>query len=129
DSSRALLVQRLAAHDSDISLMNMDTIWTSEFATAGLLRPINGAEPPEALNNVLPIVAQGSQYKGTVYVVPLNTNAQLLWYRKDLVKTPPKTWAQMIAAAKQLPSSDGLIEEQGQEYEGYTVWFNSLDAS
>ena len=129
DSSRALLVQRLAAHDSDISMMNMDTIWTSEFAAAGWLQPITGAQRQEALSNVLPIVAQGAQYKGTLYVVPLNTNAQLLWYRKDLVKTPPKTWAQMISMAKQLPASDGLIEEQGQEYEGYTVWFNSLDAS
>ena len=53
----------------------------------------------------------------------------MLWYRKDLVKTPPKTWAQMISMAQKLPASDGLIEEQGQEYEGYTVWFNSLDAS
>jgi multiple sugar transport system substrate-binding protein len=35
----------------------------------------------------------------------------------------------MIAAAKKLPASQGLIEEQGQEYEGYTVWFNSVDAS
>ena len=43
DSSRALLVQRLAAHDHDISLMNMDTIWTSEFAAAGWLKPITGA--------------------------------------------------------------------------------------
>ncbi len=129
DSSRALLVQRLAAHDSDISLMNMDTIWTAEFAAAGWLRPITGAQRQEALNNVLPIVAQGAQYKGTVYVVPLNTNAQLLWYRKDLVPTAPKTWAQMIADAKKLPASNGLIEEQGQEYEGYTVWFNSVDAS
>ncbi|MGZ4266390.1 MAG: extracellular solute-binding protein, partial [Solirubrobacteraceae bacterium] len=117
DSSRALLVQRLAAHDSDISLMNMDTIWTSEFAAAGWLKPISGAERQQALSNVLPIVAQGAQYKGTLYVVPLNTNAQLLWYRKDLVKTPPKTWTQMISMAQKLPASDGLIEEQGQEYE------------
>jgi multiple sugar transport system substrate-binding protein len=129
DSSRALLVQRLAAHDSDISMMNMDTIWTSEFAAAGWLKPISGAERQQALSNVLPIAAQSAQYKGTLYVVPLNTNAQLLWYRKDLVKTPPTTWAQMIAAAKKLPASDGLIEEQGQAYEGYTVWFNSVDAS
>jgi multiple sugar transport system substrate-binding protein len=129
DSSRALLVQRLAAHDHDISLMNMDTIWTSEFAAAGWLKPITGAERQTALSNVLPIVAQGAQYNGKLYVVPLNTNAQLLWYRKDLVKTPPTTWAQMIQMAKALPASDGLIEEQGQEYEGYTVWFNSVDAS
>ena len=129
DSSRALLVQRLAAHDHDISLMNMDTIWTSEFAAAGWLKPITGAERQQALSNVLPIVAQGAQYNGQLYVVPLNTNAQLLWYRKDLVKTPPTTWSQMIAAAQKLPASEGLIEEQGQEYEGYTVWFNSVDAS
>ena len=129
DSSRALLVQRLAAHDHDISLMNMDTIWTSEFAAAGWLKPITGAERQQALNNVLPIVAQGAEYNGKLYVVPLNTNAQLLWYRKDLVKTPPTTWSQMISMAKALPASDGLIEEQGQEYEGYTVWFNSVDAS
>jgi multiple sugar transport system substrate-binding protein len=61
--------------------------------------------------------------------VPLNTNAQLLWYRKDLVPTPPKTWSQLIADAQKLPASDGLIEEQGAQYEGYTVWFNSVLAS
>ena len=60
------------------------------------------------------------QWKGKVYVVPLNTNAQLLWYRKDLVPTPPKTWDEMIAMAKKLPASDGLIEEQGKKYEGYS---------
>ena len=58
--------------------------------------------------------------------IPLNTNAQLLWYRKDLVPTPPKTWDEMIAMAKKLPASEGLIEEQGNHYEGYVVWFNNL---
>ena len=82
---------------------------------------------------MLPIAAQSAEYKGTLYAVPLNTNAQLLWYRKDLLasihKPVPTTWAQIIADAKLLPASDGLIEEQGQQYEGYTVWFNSVLAS
>jgi multiple sugar transport system substrate-binding protein len=129
DASRQLLVQRLAAHDSDISMINMDTIWTPEFAAAGWLKPITGTERQQALHDVLPIAAQSAEWKGTLYAVPTNTNAQLLWYRKDLVKTPPTTWAQLIADAKHLPASDGLIEEQGAEYEGYTVWFNSLVAS
>ncbi len=129
DASRALIVQRLAAHDGDFSLLNMDTIWTSEFAAAGWLVPITGAERQQALSGVLPIAAQSGEYKGRLYAIPLNTNAQLLWYRKDLVKTAPTTWAQIIADAKKLPASDGLIEEQGQEYEGYTVWFNSVLAS
>jgi len=129
DASRQLAVQRLAAHDSDYSLLNMDTIWTAEFAAAGWLKPITGAARLQALQGVLPIAAQSAEYKGTLYAVPLNTNAQLLWYRKDLVKTPPTMWAQLISDAQKLPASDGLIEEQGQQYEGYTVWFNSVLAS
>ena len=133
DASRQLAVQRLAAHDSDYSLLNMDTIWTAEFAAAGWLKPITGAARQTALQGVLPIAAQSAEYKGTLYAVPLNTNAQLLWYRKDLLaslhKPVPTTWAQIIADAKLLPASDGLIEEQGQQYEGYTVWFNSVLAS
>ncbi len=129
DSSRQLIVQRLAAHDGDYSLLNMDTIWTSEFAAAGWLKPFTGAQRQEALQGVLPIAAQSAEYNGKLYAVPLNTNAQLLWYRKDLVHTPPTTWAQLIADAKKLPASDGLIEEQGAQYEGYTVWFNSVLAS
>jgi multiple sugar transport system substrate-binding protein len=129
DASRQLAVQRLAAHDGDYSLMNMDTIWTAEFAAAGWLKPITGAARQQALQGVLPIAAQSAEYQGTLYAVPLNTNAQLLWYRKDLVKSAPTTWAQIIADARKLPASEGLIEEQGAQYEGYTVWFNSVLAS
>lgn len=129
DASRQLIVQRLAAHDGDYSLLNMDTIWTSEFAAAGWLKKLTGADRQEALSGVLPIAAKSAEYEGNLYAVPLNTNAQLLWYRKDLVPHPPSTWAEMIADAKKLPASDGLIEEQGAQYEGYTVWFNSVLAS
>jgi multiple sugar transport system substrate-binding protein len=133
DASRQLAVQRLAAHDSDYSLLNMDTIWTAEFAAAGWLKPITGAARQEALQGVLPIAGQSSEYHGTLYGVPLNTNAQLLWYRKDLLASihqpAPTTWAQMISDAQKLPASHGLIEEQGAQYEGYTVWFNSVLAS
>ncbi|HSO98238.1 MAG TPA: extracellular solute-binding protein, partial [Solirubrobacteraceae bacterium] len=48
--------------------------------------------------------------------------------RKDLVKTPPKTWDEMInqaiALAKQ--GKPHYIEEQGAQFEGLVVWFNSL---
>jgi multiple sugar transport system substrate-binding protein len=126
DASRELLVRRLAAKDSDISLINMDTIWTTEFAAAGWLRKLTGAEKQQATAGVLSGALQSVQWKGDVYAVPLNTNAQLLWYRKDLVPTPPKTWAEMIADAKKLPAPAGDILEQGNRYEGYVVWFNNL---
>jgi multiple sugar transport system substrate-binding protein len=129
DASRELLVRRLAAQDSDIDLINMDTIWTPEFAEAGWLRKLTGAEKQDATEGVLPGPIQSVEWKGGVYAVPLNTNAQLLWYRKDLVPKPPETWDEMIAMAKKLPAADGLIQEQGARYEGYVVWFNNLVSS
>jgi trehalose/maltose transport system substrate-binding protein len=129
DASRELLVRRLAAKDPDIDLINMDTIWTPEFAEAGWLRELKGAEEAEATDDVLPGPLKSVQWKGKTYAIPLNTNAQLLWYRKDLVPKPPETWDEMIAMAKKLPAPAGLIQEQGNKYEGYVVWFNNLVSS
>jgi multiple sugar transport system substrate-binding protein len=129
DASRELLVRRLAAHDSDIDMIQMDTIWTPEFAAAGWLKELTGAEKQDALEDVLKGPAQSVEWQGKTYGIPLNTNAQLLWYRKDLVPNPPKTWAEMIDQAKKIPAKEGLIEEQGNHYEGYVVWFNNLVAS
>jgi len=81
------------------------------------------------LDDVLPGPAKSVEWNGKIYAVPTNTNAQLLWYRKDLVPKPPETWDEMIAMAKKLPAGQGLIQEQGNQYEGYTVWFNNLVAS
>ena len=129
DASRELLVRRLAAEDSDIDFIEMDTIWTPEFAEAGWLRELKGAEKADAMDDVLPGPAASVKWNGKVYAVPLTSNAQMLWYRKDLVPKPPETWDEMIAMAKKLPAGQGLIQEQGNKYEGYVVWFNSLVSS
>jgi multiple sugar transport system substrate-binding protein len=129
DASRELIVRRLAAGDKNIDIVNMDTIWTPEFAEAGWLRELKGAEQGDALNDVLDGPKSSVQWKDKTYAVPLNTNVQLLWYRKDLVPTPPETWDEMIAMAKKLPAGKGNILEQGQKYEGYVVWFNNLVSS
>jgi multiple sugar transport system substrate-binding protein len=107
----------------------MDTIWTPEFAEAGWLRKLEGEEERDALEGVLQGPVQSVRWEDATYAVPLTTNAQLLWYRKDLVPRPPRTWEEMIAIAKELPGGEGLIQAQGARYEGYVVWFNNLVAS
>jgi multiple sugar transport system substrate-binding protein len=76
----------------------------------------------------LPGPVATATWRGKLYGIPLNSNTQLLWYRKDLVPKPPTTWNQMIQEAIQLAKQGKphYIEEQGRQYEGYTVWFNSL---
>ena len=63
--------------------------------------------------------------------MPDNSNTQLLWYNSAEVPHPPTTWAQMIADAEQLAKEGKphYIEIQGAQYEGITVWFNTMVAS
>jgi multiple sugar transport system substrate-binding protein len=129
DATRELFVRRLAAGDKNMDIINMDTIYTPEFAEAGWLTEMTGANKEDALDDVLEGPAQSVTWKDKVYGIPTNTNVQLLWYRKDLVPKPPETWDEMIAMAKKLPPGEGNILEQGQKYEGYVVWFNNLVAS
>ena len=129
DATRELFVRRLAAGDKNMDIINMDTIYTPEFAEAGWLTEMTGADKEDALDDVLDGPTQSVTWKDKVYGIPTNTNVQLLWYRKDLVPKPPETWDEMIAMAKKLPPVEGNILEQGQKYEGYVVWFNNLVAS
>jgi multiple sugar transport system substrate-binding protein len=128
DQQRVSLVRRLAAQDSSIDILAMDVDWTAEFATAKWIRPWPAALAAQETKGDLPGPVATATWQGKLYAGPLNSNTQLLWYRKDLVKTPPKTWTEMIndaiALAKQ--GKPHFIEEQGAQYEGLTVWFNSL---
>ena len=54
------------------------------------------------------------------------SNTQLLWYRSDLVPTPPTTWAEMIEQAEKLPAGENLIQVQANKYEGLVVWANQM---
>ena len=131
DSQRLQLVRRLAAHDSSIDIMALDVTWEAEFANAGWIEPWTGADKASVVNGTIAPALQTALWKGQLVAAPANTNTQLLWYRSDLVKTPPTTWAQMIADAEQLAKAGKphYIEIQGAQYEGATVWFNTMVAS
>jgi multiple sugar transport system substrate-binding protein len=131
DGQRQQLVRRMAAHDPTIDIMGLDVTWEAEFAQAGWAAPWTGANKAQAENGTLKPALQTAIWHGQLYAVPDNTNTQLLWYRSDLVPNPPTTWAQMIADAEQLAKQGKphLIEIQGAQYEGTTVWFNTMVAS
>jgi multiple sugar transport system substrate-binding protein len=131
DGQRDQLVRRLAAHSSDVDIMGLDVTWESEFANAGWILPWTGANKSAAENGTLQGPLNTAIVDGKLYAVPYNSNTELLWYRSDLVKTPPSTWSQMISDSEQLAKEGKphLIEIQGAQYEGAVVWFNTLLAS
>ena len=125
DPQREQLVRRLGAEDSSVDLIGMDVIWTAEFANAGWLREWSGQQAEQVTENVFDTVIDTASFEGKLYGAPFNSNTQLLWYRKDLVKKPPATWDRMIQEAEGLPEA-GTIQVQANRYEGFTVWVSTM---
>ena len=130
-NQRLELVRRLAAHDDSMDILGLDVTWEAEFAQAGWIAPWTGVYKAEAEKGTLGPALQTAMWKGQLVAVPDNSNTQLLWYNSAEVPHPPTTWAQMIADAEQLAKEGKphYIEIQGAQYEGATVWFNTMVAS
>ncbi|MBC7460328.1 MAG: extracellular solute-binding protein, partial [Thermoleophilia bacterium] len=123
DAAREQLTRRLGAGDPAIDLINLDTVWTPEFADAGWLRDISKEVEPIKDTFIKPSLAS-TFYKGKYWGVPVNTNAALLYYRTDLVKTPPTTWEELVKISKGVqakhPDMAGFVF-QGAPSESGTV--------
>src|SRR5215213_5435755 len=128
DGQRDQLVRRLAAHDDGMDLLGMDVVWTAEFAEAGWVRELNQQQAAAANKDILQPPIDTATWKDKIYGIPKHTNVQLLWYRKDLVPTPPKTFDEMMQMSQQL-KDQGKPYEIGftaAQYEGYVVNINNL---
>ncbi|MFC5993977.1 ABC transporter substrate-binding protein [Pseudonocardia hispaniensis] len=128
DDQRLQLARRLVAGDSAVDIVAIDVTWTAEFAEAGWIKEFPADQAAKVRDGTLKAAYETGTYQGALWAAPLNTNTQILWYRKDLSPTPPATWDEMIKASTDL-AARGLpsyIEVQGAQYEGLTVWFNTL---
>jgi multiple sugar transport system substrate-binding protein len=128
DGQREQMVRRLAAEDDSMDVLGLDVTWTAELAEAGWLKEFTGSVKSQVESGTLKTPLETATYEGKLYAAPDNTNVQLLWYRSDLVPTPPKTWDEMISMAEDLVAQGkpGQIVGQGKQYEGLVVLYNTL---
>lgn len=123
----AQLVANLQAKSDLYDVIDMDVIWTAEFASNGWIIPLPQSQFP--LGDFLKPAVDTARYQGRLYAVPDYSNADLLYYRKDILakagKQPPRTWAQLQQLAKTVAPEYGLYGYAGTfaPYEGLTVNF------
>lgn len=131
DGQREQMVRRLAAGDSDLDILGLDVTWVPEFAEAKWLQEWTGQNKTAAETDVLAGPLRTATWNGKLYAATKNTNVQLLWYDKSLTPTPPTTWREMIANAKQLKDQNKpyQIVFTGAQYEGLVVTYNTMVAS
>ncbi len=123
----AQLTANLQAKSAEYDVIDMDVIWTAEFASNGWIIPLPQSQFPLGL--FLKPAVDTAMYQGRLYAVPDYSNADLLYYRKDILakagKQPPKTWAQLQQLAETVAPKYGLYGYAGTfaPYEGLTVNF------
>lgn len=131
NGQREQLVRRLAARDKGLDVLSIDVTWTAELAEAGWIKEWTGDNKAQAEKDTLRAPLESAQWEDKLYAVPSNSNVQLLWYRSDLVPTPPSTWRELMQVATDLKAQGKphYAEVTGAQYEGLVVWFNALVAS
>ena len=137
DGQRSQLLAAGQSGNSGYDVLNIDVAWTAEFAEAGVIRPWGGELDADFLDSVV----KTADHNGKVWGVPFNTDAGLLFYRKDILHDygydrPPSNWGELKNVAGQVADAYnragtgrrmyGMVA-QLRPYEGLTV--NTLESA
>ena len=130
DAQRQQMVQNAQTQSDAYGVLNLDVVWTAEFAANQWVVPLPENEFP--LDKLLPATVETGKYFNKLYAVPTTSDGGLLYYRKDLLDAvgaqPPKTWAEMAETCEKVKAkagaSLGCYAGQFEKYEGLTVNFS-----
>ncbi|HEV7948654.1 MAG TPA: ABC transporter substrate-binding protein [Glaciihabitans sp.] len=137
DQQRQQMVQNAQVKGETYSVLNLDVVWTSEFAANRWITEL--PEDALPLDNEIPATVEAASYRDTLYAAPYYTDGALLYSRTDLltaagINEAPQTWAEMQEACDAvlaLPEAADMSCYAGQfdKNEGLTVNFSEAVAS
>lgn len=137
DQQRQQLVQNAQIKSDTFSVLNLDVVWTSEFAANKWIMPLPADTIPT--DKMIPATVNAATYRDVLVGAPYYTDGALLYFRSDLLKAagiaaPPKTWDEMKAACAKilaLPEAKSMSCYTGQfdKNEALTVNFSEAVAS
>ena len=119
-------------HGPDVFIAAHDPV--GQWAKLGLLRKLDDLMPvPEVTAPLLPQTVWPLHEGDTQWGLPLSTKSLAMFYRKDLVKTPPQTTAELWALGAQLrqgwtatePHRYGLAYEAGNFFQ-HATWLHAF---
>jgi multiple sugar transport system substrate-binding protein len=115
-----------SAGASTPDLVESDVTYTAKWAAGGYLAPVSCDQSD--FNSAM---WSTGTFQGKQYSCPFFLNVEGLWYRKDLIKTPPTSPQQVITDALAAMKADPKLKEgiafEGDQYEGEITSFMVLD--
>jgi multiple sugar transport system substrate-binding protein len=120
-----LYVQWLNAHVGTPDVLQLDVIWTPEFAAAGWILPLDRFSPDTA--DFFPATLAANRWRGRLHAVPWFVDVGMLYWRTDLLPAPPASLEELVALARRATAAPGGpahgIVWQGARYEGLVTVF------
>jgi multiple sugar transport system substrate-binding protein len=130
DQRHQLYVQWLNARAADPDVLQLDIIWTAEFAGAGWIAPLDPFGPDAS--DFFPAAVASNRWRGALYALPWFVDVGMLYWRTDLVPAPPSSLQALRATALEAIASARVrwgLAWQGARYEGLvTVFVEHLGA-
>jgi ABC-type glycerol-3-phosphate transport system substrate-binding protein len=130
DQRHQLYVQWLNAGADDPDVLQLDIVWTAEFAGAGWIAPLTAHAAD--VNDFFPAAITANQWRGDLYALPWFVDVGLLYWRTDLAAAPPPTVNDLRRASLEATASGATrwgFAWQGARYEGLiTVFLEHLGA-
>jgi len=102
-----LLLAAAAGRLPDIA--SVDSFWMPLFLDGGHVRPLDPFWPAVDRADFLPFTIDTlSDRDGRVYGLWHGTDCRVLYYRKDLVPQPPRTWDELLEMASRISRQHGI---------------------
>jgi len=124
DQKHQLYVQWLNAGASDPDILQLDVIWTPEFAAAGWILPLDRFLPDTAA--FFPSTIAANRWQDSLYALPWFADVGMLYWRTDLMGAPPATFDDLVRQARRAQQKGGPrygLVWQGARYEGLITTF------
>lgn len=124
DARHQLYVQWLNAWSSQPDVLQLDVIWTPEFAAAGWILPLDRFAPDTG--DFFPATIAANKWQGRLFAMPWLVDVGMLYWRTDLLPSPPATFDELTASARTQLSRGAVTQGllwQGARYEGLVCVF------
>ncbi|MDT8436013.1 MAG: ABC transporter substrate-binding protein [Gemmatimonadota bacterium] len=136
DQRHQLYVQWLNAGASTPDILQLDVVWTPEFAAAGWILPLDRFAPDTAA--FFPATIAANRWDGTLFALPWFVDVGMLYWRTDLLDAAPRSFAEVeravarhVGATAPPDTAGGPVPRygfvwQGARYEGLVTVFQEI---
>ena len=108
-----------------------DVTYPAKFAQAGWVMPLTSFNVDSS--QYFPHEVAAGTFNNTLYAMPWFDNPEGLYYRTDLIKTPPTSPAQVVSDAQAALKADKSLKEglafEAAKYEGAITSFLTVDSA